>query len=123
MAKYSISIVELLRTPSTNHSRVAAMLGGLSEDTAERKVVSVLFLSLGTAARKSVADRFPEMQVATENLPALLNNCRAAFQKEKNMTLNRFTFLARKLERLDGIGSESKFQRSDRNPRNGRFHP
>ena len=64
MAKYSIDTSELLRTPTAQRPRVEALLGSLSAAAAERKIVSVLFLALGTAARKSLVDRFPDMVVA-----------------------------------------------------------
>ena len=49
-AKYSVYVEELLRN--------AALLSKLNEQAAERKLVSLLILSLGTAARKSLTDKF-----------------------------------------------------------------
>ena len=46
-AKHAISVTELLRTPTQNSPRQAALLNNLNEQAAERKVVSILFLSLG----------------------------------------------------------------------------
>ena len=51
-AKHSISDHELLRTPTENDPRVAALINGMNEQAAERKVVSILLLSLGSAGRK-----------------------------------------------------------------------
>ena len=68
----------------------------MQDEPAERKVVSVLFLSLGTAARKNLIDRFPELTVATVQLPNLTNHCRESFVKQRNRTLDRFNFLSRK---------------------------
>ena len=58
-AKYSISVNEILRTVTPQQPRIAALINNLNEQAAERKVVSVLFLSLGCAAIKSLTDKFP----------------------------------------------------------------
>ena len=96
MAKYSVEVPELLRRTTAQNPRNETLLGGLSAETAERKVVSVLFLALGTTARKNLVDRFPEMVVSAVSLTNLLTNCVAAFAKLRNRTLDRFTFLSRK---------------------------
>ena len=68
-AKYSISVNEMLRTVTQQQQpRIAALINNLNDEAAERKIVSVLFLSLGSAATKSVTDKYPEMRVATESL-------------------------------------------------------
>ena len=95
-AKYSISVNELLRTATEQQPRIPALINNLDEQAAERKIVSVLFLSLGCAARKSFSDKFPEMRVATIALPDLKNNCEQAFVKPRNRTLERYKFFARK---------------------------
>ena len=64
-AKHAISVPELLPTPTENISRVPALLNNLNEQAAERKVVSILFLSLGVAGRKNLTDKFPYMAVFT----------------------------------------------------------
>ena len=67
-AKYSISVTEVLREVTEQHPRVSAFINNLKEQEAERKIVSVLFLSLGSAARKSLTDKFPHMRMATIRL-------------------------------------------------------
>ena len=96
MAKYSIEVPELLRRITPANPRNETLLGGLNPETAERKVVSVLFLAIGAAARKNLMDRFPEMVVSSIALADLLRNCVTTFAKLRNRTLDRFTFLSRK---------------------------
>ena len=55
----------MLRTPTENIPRVPALLNNLNEQAAERKVASILFLSLGVAGRKNLTDKFPYMAVST----------------------------------------------------------
>ena len=78
-AKYTISVNELLRTVTARQPTIPSLINNLNEQAAERKTVSVLFLSLGCAARKSLTDKFPEMRVATIALTDLKNNCEQAF--------------------------------------------
>ena len=47
MAKYSISITELTGQVTEQNPRVRALTGNLDEDPASKKIVSVLYLSLG----------------------------------------------------------------------------
>ena len=67
-AKYSISVSEVLRDVPEEHPRIIGLINNLNEQAAERKMVSVLFLPLGTAGRKSLTDKFPHMRVATISL-------------------------------------------------------
>ena len=92
-AKDSISVNEMLRTVTQQHPRIAALINNLNEQAAERKTVSVLFLSLGSAARKSLTDKYPEMRVATISLQDLKVNCEQAFVKPRKRT---YKFFARK---------------------------
>ena len=64
-AKYSISVDELRRNVTEQTPRIAALINNLNEQAAERKLVSLVFLSLGTAARKSLTDKFPHLIKAT----------------------------------------------------------
>ena len=59
MAKFSISITELTRDVTEQTPRVRALLGDMDEDPANKKVVSVMYLSLGEAARKLFKDKYP----------------------------------------------------------------
>ena len=92
-AKYSLSVNELLRIVTEQAPMNLALINNLNEQAAERKVLSVLFLSLGTAGRKSITDKFLEMRVATVTLQELRTNCDEAFCKPRKRTLERFKFL------------------------------
>ena len=61
VAKFSILISEVLRVVVNEADINKALLNNLGRAAAERKCVSVLFLSLGTAARKTIADKHPTM--------------------------------------------------------------
>ena len=52
-AKYSISVDELLQNVTEQRPRIAALINNLNEQAAEPKLVSLLFLSLATAAKKA----------------------------------------------------------------------
>ena len=115
-AKYSISIAEVLRTVTNETERNKALLNNLDKSVAERKCVSVLYLSLGTAARKTFSDKYPAIKIAEITLEDLLKNCKDTFDTKRNRTLDRFRFLSRKqmasetLEQfwhsLNGLASE-----------------
>ncbi|MEL6123710.1 MAG: ABC transporter ATP-binding protein, partial [Bacteroidota bacterium] len=59
LVMYQGEVPELLRRITPAHPRNETLIGGLNPETAERKVVSVLFLAIGAAARKNLMDRFP----------------------------------------------------------------
>ena len=59
MAKFSISIWELTREATEQNPRVRALLGDMDEDPANKKVVSVMYLSLGEAAWKLFKANIP----------------------------------------------------------------
>ena len=91
-AKYSIPVNEMLRTVTQQQPRKAALINNLREQVAERDKVSVLFLSLGSAARKSLTDKYPEKRVTAISLKDLKDNCEQAFIKPRNRTLERYKF-------------------------------
>ena len=59
MAKYSISITELTRVVTEQMPRVRPLIGDLDEDPANKKTISVMYLSLGEAARNSSWNNIP----------------------------------------------------------------
>ena len=95
-AKFSISVNEILREVTAQNPRIAGLINNLNEQAAERKVVSVLFLSLGTVGRKSMTDKFPQKRVATIPLQEIRENCEQAFRKPRNRTLEKYKFFSRK---------------------------
>ena len=95
-AKYSIWVNEILRDVTAQNPRIAGLINILNEQAAERKKVSVLFLSLGTSERKSLTDKFPQMRVATISLREIRESCQQAFRKPRSCTLERYKFFSRK---------------------------
>ena len=67
----------------------------MNEQAAERKIVSVLFPSLGSVARKTPTDKFPEMRVATISLQQMKENCEQAFVKPRIRTLEHYKIFSR----------------------------
>ena len=43
--------------------RVKALLGNMADEAANKKVVSMMFLSLGETGRKLFRDKFPETSI------------------------------------------------------------
>ena len=75
MAKYSISITELTRNADQQNPRVRALLGNLEEDPANKKVISVMHLALGDAARKQFMDKYPTTALWELRAQQLINLC------------------------------------------------
>ena len=71
-------------------------MGGVEEPIAQRKAVSFLYIALGEAARKTLLDRKPDMDIKAINLKDLLKECNDAFQKKRNRLMDRHKFLNRK---------------------------
>ena len=92
MAKYSSSVAKLNRIPTNDNPRNQALLGGMQDKQAERKVVGVLFLSLGPAARKNLIDRFAELTVATVQLPNLTNQFKGDIREATNQKARSVQF-------------------------------
>ena len=131
-AKYSISVNQTLRDVIEQNSRIAGLINNLNEQAAERKMVSVLFLSLGTALRKSLTDKFSQMRVATISFREIRENCEQAFRKKRNRTLERYKFFSRKqtqkdaetiLAYINSHGGQMRFWRSNRKLDYGYFYP
>ena len=73
MAKYSISISELTRQTTQQTPRVRTLLGDLDEDPANKKAISILYLSLGDAARKQFMDKYPHKALWNLKARELIN--------------------------------------------------
>ena len=56
LARHSISMSELVRETDAQNPRVAALMGNLEEVPAKRKMVSLLYISIGKTARKMYVD-------------------------------------------------------------------
>ena len=94
-AKYSISLTELTRDTSQQNPRVRALMGDLEEESAHKKVVSVLYLSLGEAARKQFRDKFPHVTLWSLTVSELTEMCNECFWKKRNRTLDWHKFFSR----------------------------
>ena len=85
MAKNNISVAEPLKTTGTKDK---SFKGDMEEATAKKKANSVLYLALGMAARKTISDKIPTVNIATTTLVDLLKTCKDCFEKPKNETLD-----------------------------------
>ena len=93
LAKSNISVAELTKTTGNKDK---SLTGDMEEATAMKKANSVLYLALGMAARKTISDKFPTVNIARIALEDLIKTCKDCFEKPKNETLDRFKFLSRK---------------------------
>ena len=96
LARHSILVSEVLREADQQNPRAAALMGNLEEIPAKRKVVSLLYISIGKNARKMLMDKFPRINILLIELRELMQNCAECFQIRRNRTLDRHTFLSRK---------------------------
>ena len=87
LAKFSISITELNREVNEQNPRARALSGGMDEDAAKNKVVSVLSLSLGEAARKLFEDKYPHTTLCNLQVRALIQLSRYCFEKKETVPL------------------------------------
>ena len=94
MAKFSISITELTRDADQQNPRARALLGDMDEDPANKKVVSVLYLSLGEAARKIFKDKYPHTTLWNLKVRELIQLATGCFQIKRNRTLDRHKFFS-----------------------------
>ena len=95
MAKFPISISELTRKTTQQTPRVRPLLGDLDEDPANKKVISVLYLSLGDAARKQFIDKYPHKALWDLKALELIKFCIECFPKKRNRTLDNHRFFSR----------------------------
>ena len=73
IAKHFSSSTEL--TPTSGNERVTAIIGGLSEEAASKKKISIFFLSPGQAGCETSFVEFPPTHITTITVPALLDQC------------------------------------------------
>ena len=89
-------MTQLLRDVDQQNPREAALMGNLEEMHAKRKVVSLLYISIGKTGRKMLMDKFPHINILTIQLQDMAQHCTESFQIRRNRTLDRHTFLSRK---------------------------
>ena len=93
MAKNSIT--EMTREANQQNPRIRTLMGDLEEDPANKKVINVMYLSLGEAARKHFKDKYPHTalwELKAQELITPFNDC---FRKKSNRTIDRHRFLSR----------------------------
>ena len=100
MAKSNISIAELTKTTGTKDK---SLMGDLEETTAKKKANSVLYLAPGMAARNTISDKIPTVNIARITLDDLIKTCKVCFEKPKNETFDRFKLLSRKQKENETI--------------------
>ena len=71
-------------------------MGNLELELAQRKMTSLLYLSIGKTGRKMLLlDKAPQINILLIQLNAILQHCNECFRKSRNRTLDRHTFLSR----------------------------
>ena len=94
---------ELTRTVDEANPRVKSLLGDMADEAANKKVVSMMFLSLGETGRKMFRDKYPETSIWSLQAIQMLQNCESFFRIQRNRTLDRHHFLSRKQFPTDSL--------------------
>ena len=63
LARHSISVTEITRTADEQNPRVPALMGNLEDNAAARKILSLVYISLGKNGRKMIMDKFPQINI------------------------------------------------------------
>ena len=71
------------------------MMGNL-EVPAKRKMVSLLYISIGKTARRMLMYKFPNINIPIIELSNIVQHCTECFQRRRNRTLDRHSLLSRK---------------------------
>ena len=74
MGKHSIEVDEITRDEG-DVPRRKELMGNMEKGTAEKKAISLLFLSIGGAGRNTLIDKYPAMNIKTMELKVLMENC------------------------------------------------
>ena len=72
----NISIPEITKTTGTKDK---TLMGDMDEIPATKKAISVLYLALGTAALKTIVDKFSTTNIGKVGLTDLLKNWKGCF--------------------------------------------
>ena len=89
-------MTKLLRDADQQNRRNAAMMRNLYEVPAKRKLLSLLYISIGKTGRKMLMVKFPNINISLIELRKLVQNCTEYFQTRRNRMLDRHIFLSRK---------------------------
>ena len=63
LARHSISVEDITREEEQNNPRNAALMGGMTRHMAQKKVVRLLYLSVGKVGRKMLMDKYPNINI------------------------------------------------------------
>ena len=96
LARHSISMIELLRKADEQNPRIAAMMGNLEQMPAKKKLVNLLYISIGKTGRKMLKDKFTNINILLIELRITAQNYTESFQTRTNRILDRHIFLSRK---------------------------
>ena len=78
LARHSLSISEVLKNPTEQDPSIPALLGNLTVATVAKKVVSLLYLSIGKTGRKMLTDKFPHTNTFVIDLAIILEDVQNA---------------------------------------------
>ena len=89
--------IELFEATLTIESRqtnqeIKELMEGVEEPIAGEKAASLLYIALGEAARKTLLDRKPNMDIKAITLKDLLKECMEAFQRKRNRLTHHHKF-------------------------------
>ena len=73
-------MTELLRDADQQNAKIAATMGNLEEIPAKRKLVSLLYISIGKTGRKKLMDQFPNIDIVLIELRILVQIARNVFR-------------------------------------------
>ena len=96
LARHSISVSDVLREADQQNPRAISMMENLEKTPAKRKIVTLLYISIGKNARKMLMDKFPTINILQIEFRELMQHCTECFQIRRNRTLERLVFLSRK---------------------------
>ena len=71
-------------------------MGNLEEVPAKRKMVSLLYISIGKTARRLLMEKFTDINILIIEVRIIVQHCTECFQTRQNRTLDRHSFLSRK---------------------------
>ena len=121
MAKYSNSLTELTREVTQQTPRARALMMDIKEDPANKKVVSVMYLSLGEVTRKQFKNKYPNTTLWDLKTADILRLTNESFQVKRNRTLDYHQFFSRLQQSgeslhqfwhvLNGLAAPSEFGR------------
>ena len=86
MTKYSISITELTREANQQNPRARPLMGDLEEDAA-KKVISVMYSTIGEATRKQFKNNYTHTALWELKAQELITLCNDCFRKKRETEL------------------------------------